>query len=388
MIDVGLMDLIRQVLEISTADVNQTREALLDEQRSADARYAASSALVHPEGSTTPINEAYSRAQDRVADLRAKALKELPAAFKLLLALQVAEERRAEALRHRDMKWDQAFAKDTLGVDPAVADWFARLHQHGVHPHHLKQQAAEMVAIIADLITWKAKDAKFRDPDNPWRAVLQVYASRRIRKPLTRHSKAARSVPGTPTRDRHISDLGDYMFNEMVSAAWGTIDDTPSERPIEVPGPVMFDCSIYPEEPVTVPAVEQEGEVGTIDSDNAGDVAAVENEGKPDTLTPARAQAWAELVYDPLGWRMRIYWPPGYEQGNFDPATLIPALEEWIASGKAWPRVESFLAAVRNGDGAKFIEECRQNSIRFFARRLLDGDPEVLAEARNAGIVM
>lgn len=388
MIDVGLMDLIRQVLEISTADVNQTREALLDEQRSADARYAASSALIHPEGSTTPINEAYSRAQDRVADLRAKALKELPAAFKLLLALQVAEERRAEALRHRDMKWDHAFAKDALGVDPAVADWFARLHQHGVHPHHLKQQAAEMVAIIADLITWKAKDAKFRNPDNPWRTVLQVYASRRIQKPLSKHSKAARSVPGTPTRDRHISDLGDYMFNEMVSAAWGTNDDRSSERPVEVPEPVMLDCTIYPEEPETVPANEQESEVDTDKLDDAGGVAAVEDDGNPDTLTPVRAQACAEVVYDPLGWRMGIYWPPGHEQGNFDSSTLIPALEKWIASGKAWAGAESFLAAVRDGDGATYIAGCRENAINSFVQRLLNGDPEALAGAREARAVM
>ena len=214
-----LIRLITEVLGTSTGEVNQIREALLSEQASGDARYAAGTALLHPEGSTTPLDEAYGRAQNRFADIRKKAEKTLPGALALLLALKIAEERRDEAKSHRELGWNQASAKDVLGVDPAVADWFARLHKHGVHPHHLKQQAAEMVAIIADLITWKAKDARFGDPDNPWRAVLQIYAGRRIGKPGTK-IKAKRSVSGNPTRDRHHHDLGDYMFNEMVSASW------------------------------------------------------------------------------------------------------------------------------------------------------------------------
>lgn len=99
-----LRTLLAEVLEVSTAEVNKVREDLLQEQASADARYAATSALLHPEGSTTPLNEAYSRAQDRVASIRRKAEKVLPSAFALLLALELAEQRRDEAKLHRDIK--------------------------------------------------------------------------------------------------------------------------------------------------------------------------------------------------------------------------------------------------------------------------------------------
>lgn len=388
MIDMGLLELMRQVLEVSTADVNEARETLLEEQRSADARYAASSALMHPEGSTTPINEAYSRAQDRVADLRAKALKEVPTAFRLLLALQVAEERRTEALRHRDMMWKQADAKDALGVDPAVADWFARLHNHGVHPHHLKQQAAEMVAIIADLVTWKAKDAKFRNPDNPWRAVLQVYATRRIGKPTSRKRKADRSVPGTPTRNRHIRDMGDYMFNELVSAAWTTETSAPVTAQAEKEAvSATSDCSVYPDdhdkpagdgEPVYVEGQDRPegcGEATTIPDRSDGE------------LTPARAQAVAEVIVDRHPFHLPYYWPKeGVTVGDLDPTRLVPALQAWVDRGDAWLGAHHFLAAAMRGTGAEFIEDRRRHAVEKVMQGLLDGDQRAVDDAREVGI--
>ncbi len=209
-----------EVLKVSSADVIKTREALLAEQATEDARYAATSALNHPEGSTTPMEEAYSRAQGRVARIRKQIEKELPKVMSLMMALEVAEQRRDEAKLHREQSWSRPASEKDLNLNRAAVDWFPRLRQHGVRPDYLRRPSNETVAIISDLIIWTAKDAKFLDPKNPWRQVLGIYAGRKIDKP-GKKGRNGGSVPGTPKPDRHNMGSGDYRFDEMVPAEWG-----------------------------------------------------------------------------------------------------------------------------------------------------------------------
>jgi hypothetical protein len=252
--------MITDVLEVSSADVIKTREALLAEQATEDARYAATSALNHPEGSTTPIEEAYSRAQDRVAVTRKQVEKVLPKAMALMMAMEIAEQRREEARLHREQGWSRPAAEQDVAINRAAASWFPRLRRHGVHPHYLKQHSNETVAIISDLIIWKAKDPKFSNPDNPWRRVLGIYATRKIDKPLKKGRSGA-SKSGVPKVDRHNMGIGDYRFDEMVSAAWGVHVATIEPEPIEPPPMPTFDCSIYAEDlPATAIDVAEEGE--------------------------------------------------------------------------------------------------------------------------------
>ncbi len=248
-----MIDAIREeaaeTLKLTSAEVAKARAALLDEVATEDVRYAASSALLHPEGSTTPIEEAYSRAQDRVARIRERVEKEMPSMMKLLMSLEIAEQRRDEARVHREQKLQAQDLKSETGVDKFVRDFFRRLAKHGVSPSQLREHKNETVAIIADLMIWKAKDATFKKPENPWRDVLAVYATRKIDMP-TKHGRKGGSVPGAPRPDRHNTGSGDYRFDEMIGASWDvTIRDIGSIA-VE-PEPVItmptIDCSIYPE---------------------------------------------------------------------------------------------------------------------------------------------
>jgi hypothetical protein len=239
-----------------------------------------------------------------------------------------------------------------------------------------------MVAIIADLITWKAKDAKFRDPDNPWRAILGVYAGRRIKKP-GKNLKAVRSVSGTPTRDRHIPDLGDYMFNELVSASWGSPvpSDTPPEAEPEHPG----EANSQPEGAGDEMQASGEDPIG---SDRVTANASAEDDvAETEPLTPARAQVWAEAIFERNPFKTSIYWPKeGVERDDYSPDKLVPALERWVASEDTWGGAERFLAAARLGRGREFIEQERQSGIRVLTKDLLAGDDKALAQARAVGL--
>ncbi len=249
--------LIGEVLGVTSAEIIKLREAWLEEQATEDARYAVNTALVHPEGSTTPLSETHYRAQQRAAKIRKQAEKILPEAVSLLVALEIAEQRRDEAERHLGQAWKSGAARLSDGLNEAARDWFPRLANHGVHPHYLKQHSNETVAIIADLIIWKAKDARFQNADNPWRQVLGIYAGRRIDKPYSGGRKGA-SVSGTPRPDRHHVGAGDYRFDEMVSAAWemearpvtGPVHDAPRQQPAgdidEYALPASVDAVIAP----------------------------------------------------------------------------------------------------------------------------------------------
>lgn len=247
--------LVAEALEISGKDVAMERDKLLADQATADARYAATSALDHPEGSTTPINEAYRRAQTRYARLRRDGEKPIQKALAQVLAIDIARQRRDEAETHMRLKDEATDRRLDTGINDAARDFLARLVKHGVHPHYLKQLSAEIVAIIADLIAWKAKDARFIDAENPWRDVLTLYADRVIEKP-GKANGTPRSIPGTPVRSRYPGGTEHYMFNEMVRAGWGTptsLEMSASELP---PSPIIFDCSIYPEEEAAVMSAE------------------------------------------------------------------------------------------------------------------------------------
>lgn len=409
MLDV-IRALITEALELSTEEVNQANDTLLAERASADGRYAAKSALEHPEGSTTPINETCRRAQKRYAHLRKQAEKALPKVMAGLLALEIAKQRRDEALTHRDHRREDDADYIATGVKTDTRDWMGRLVRHGVYPNHLKAQTDENVAIVADMLAWKAKDPKYKDQDNPWRAVLGVYAGRRIEKP-GRAGKAVRSVSGTPTRNRHIADLGDYMFNEMIKPDWApAAANSAAPDAVEAgPASTTFDCSTYLNEaerlvldvhPKATPTAVVAPPVTA--SDDAGNVASEADElgstvpGGPPArsieavalaaIDPEQARLIAETIFATNPIKMAIYWPRGWgDQNDFEPTRLIAALEAWVAKGKVWTGGMQFFAAAKQGKAREFIADRRRAGISALASRIIDREESTWEQAKEAG---
>ena len=95
-----------ELLGMTKDEVQQVREALLNEVVQDEARYAARTALKHPEGSTTPLNEAADRSQQAYAKIRQRMMKEMPRLLALILSEQVARQQRDEAALARDRHWD------------------------------------------------------------------------------------------------------------------------------------------------------------------------------------------------------------------------------------------------------------------------------------------
>ena len=207
--------MIAQALNVTDAEVAETRDRLLEEQ-AAGGRYAASTALEHPEGSTTALPEAAMRAQNSYAALRKRVEKELPRALSLVLAAEIARERRDEAEKARDLHWKMENDRLDTGVHDATRGHFKRLFQHGVHPHNLKQHRNDEVAIFADLTRWKASDPKMLDPDNPWRDILGIYTTRLMLRPGYGVT-VTRSVPGIATPPARAGDPDHYMFAAMLT---------------------------------------------------------------------------------------------------------------------------------------------------------------------------
>jgi hypothetical protein len=378
--------LIAEALEISTADVNRMHQALLEEQSSADARYAATSALMHPEGSTTPINEACRRTQKRVADLREKARQQLPQAFALLLALQIATQRRDEAQQHREQKRDEDAEYLATGVKTDTRDWMGRLVNHGVYPSYLKNLSDENVAIIADMISWKAKDPRYKESANPWRDVLSVYATRRIEKP-GKGEKAVRSVLGTPMRNRHIRELGDYMFNEMVEPSWLPITLSTIDAMGGSGAPAKSASSTGDAELGRVPHADAAKKEPIAGADAVPESRQGVANGDAEELSPSRAREIAEAIFDRNPIKMGIYWPRDWtDRDDYDPVRLVAALEAWVASGTAWTGAEDFLAEAKLGRGRQFIDARRLWGIERLADRLASAEPTAIEEARGAGL--
>jgi hypothetical protein len=120
---------------------------------------------------------------------------------KAQVALQVTKEAAKEA-------WSR------LQNNSDVDKWLSRLAGHGVAPFQVKQQNDETVAIIADLIMWKAKDPTYFQKENPWRDVMNIYTKRVITRP-TGERKAKLSRPGTPQPGTR-GDPGDYLFSKQM----------------------------------------------------------------------------------------------------------------------------------------------------------------------------
>jgi hypothetical protein len=109
-------------------------------------------------------------------------------------------------------------ARETLSRLHNNADvnkWLNRLAGHGVAPFQVKQQNDETVAIVADLVMWKAKDPTYLEKENPWRGVMGIYAKRIIARP-TGDQKAKLSRPGTPQPGTR-GDPGDYLFSKQMT---------------------------------------------------------------------------------------------------------------------------------------------------------------------------
>lgn len=389
-------------LELTSKDVQKIREALAAEVLSGEGRYAARTALEHPEGSTTPLTEAADRAQQTYAKMREKLMKTLPSLVALMLGEQVARQRRDEAVVARDRHWDAERERREVGPHPETRDLFARLFDHGVTPWQLKNLRNEETAVLADLIRWKAHDPRFKDADNPWRALLQSYAGRlivRARNGVT----VARSKPGTPVRGTKHTSPSYYMFNEMVDPLWdlpsGTIEPTTvQEEKGEIPTKDdkiknSREASDVSTENSVIETVDQrslnssEPLVASRDPLRPQEHPVFATEAVGLQLNPDQARALAEEVFrrDPAV--MGSFWPRDIDQGDFEPCRLIAALERMVAEHKDWPFARDFLDAAQRGEGRTFFVELTECQIRNMAIRLENGLPRAVAQAQRLGVL-
>ena len=390
------------LLSMSKDEVRQVRDALLVEVASDDSRYAARTALKHPEGSTTPLNEAADRSQQTYAKVRERLMKELPKLLGLILAEQVAREQRDEAAVARDRHWDAEYERRAVGPHPETRDLFARLFKHGVTPWHLKALRDEEVAIIADLIRWKANDARYKKADNPWRGVLRDYANRLILE-ADYGVTVKQSIRGTPVRGKRYTSPKYYMFNEMVKPHWSAApaaptnagdqydDDQATAVPDQTEQAVSAAQNLVAIEQVDMP------EPGTAASEQValGDDTAQEeaDQERPSVqageiqIDAERARIIAEGIFTADRWRMKIYWPADVQEGDYEPSALIPALERMVGSSRSWSGAERFLEAARRGEARQFIETRRADGIAYLATQLQAGEDKALAAAREFGLV-
>lgn len=393
-----------ELLGMTKDEVQQVREALLNEVVQDEARYAARTALKHPEGSTTPLNEAADRSQQAYAKIRQRMMKEMPRLLALILSEQVARQQRDEAALARDRHWDAEHERRAVGPHPETRDLFGRLFKHGVTPWHLKALRDEEVAIIADMIRWKANDARHENADTPWRAVIQIYSNRLILK-ADRGVTVKRSKPGTPVRGKRYTSPSYYMFNEMLKPHWSAPqardahaadDDIRENKPATAAVTALEDGSITDKEPGC--DARERGHTPEGRPENAALGEDTQNiNGADDGLTVAqaanapiddeRARSLAEAVYAADQIRMKIYWPSDIQEGDYDPVNLIPALERFVASDRNWPGAERFLDAARRGEAQRFIENCREEGIGYLARQLKAGEDKALATARKHGLL-
>ena len=400
-----------EFLGIGLRELRTAREALHVEVASDDGRYAARTQLTHPEGSTTPLNDAADRAQQAFAKVRETLEAELPKVMHLLLAYEVAQQRRDEAGAARDRHWDVEMTRRSSGLHPKVDDYFRRLFKHGVGPHNLAQHRDEDVAILGDLHRWKAEDPKYLNPDNPWRLLYNIYATRLIAVPGSGRS-AKRSVVGVPVRTKRYAADKWYMFNEVV-AQFGTALVIPSitptivspplssAAPVVVPSVSLQTASVVVVAPAVpaprasaegIPAAEEAPSPTSIVEEDAGmatEVGSADGNAEAGSLrqlSHGRAFAIAEALYERDAYRIGIFWPKeGVARDDYTPETLIPALQRWVASDDNWIGAENFLAAALAGHAREFIDGKRSAGISRLAAALIQRDEESLAQARRHG---
>jgi len=396
-----LDDIVRmamEALELTDAQVDEARKALLAEVATVDARAAAADALWNPKGSTTRLENAVPAAQQKLSDHRDALAKAAPKFMALALAVEVARQRRDDAEKMLQLKWKAGSAAGTSGVPKEVVDWYPRLERHGVKRSYLGEFSNETVAIIADLIRWKAKDARFRDPDNPWRAVLGTYAERIIVQP-GRKFVASLSTPGTPTKPRHVSSDRHYMFNEMFRE----LPPVPAATPVPAPpASVTFDCSVYPndaaaertadpQQPAVAEAVtgiEVSGTAVEIEPDVNEAMPTASGSGSPngpavvddyaeyalpDRITPEVAAELTSYAEQYLTGYDDWVWDLNYEidQGGTD-EEVIARVRRLTDKPKETP-YRYFVEAAENGGVAAGRDAYRQASVRRVMSEMITG---------------
>lgn len=375
----AIIKLAAERLGFNMREVREARAKLHEELSGGEGRYAATTQLIHPRGSSTPLTEAADRAQQAYDRAREKVTKELPKTVALILAQQVAQELRDETAAARDRFWNAGQDRLMSGVHPETRDLFARLFEHGVTPWQLKALSNEDVAIIADLIRWKAHDPRYKVADTPWRLVLAIYAGRLILKPSS-GTKVVRSVAGSPMPPVRYTDPHHYMFNEMVDPAWGGTAlptgkaDLPSPETIEPLAAGSDDADAHR-------ALADPGD-GAVNDDAPQEVAAP----KVPKISEAQARTMAEAIFERNPIWSGMYWPDeGVEQYDYNPDQLIPALERYVASGSAWSGSREFLEAARAGKAREFIADRRQDKVRRLTADLMRREEHAIEMARDAG---
>jgi hypothetical protein len=169
-------------LGIADTEVAETRERVAKEAEDEAVRKAREHQLEHPDGFSTPLNEAVRRAENKFAKLKAEA-DALAKPFAIAaLAADAAEAGLERVRRAKQDKLDLEGKRSASGMYVNAEEFIARLNQHRVCHWHLKQLRAVEIAIIADLIMWKSFDPTHRLPGSPWRSVLKCYASRSLYK--------------------------------------------------------------------------------------------------------------------------------------------------------------------------------------------------------------
>lgn len=350
-----------------------------ERQRGGD-RHAQSylgTALKHPDAHTTPLRKSAERAQQEYASLRAEWAKVGPQMVTLFASLMIARERRDET----KAVWERHDAEEqrrrATKYHPELRRLFAQFHSHGVTPAMLDLLRPETIGIIADLILWDAFDRNRVEPGSPLPAVLNIYADRAMMMPVNEQT-VTRSAPGIAPLFAEDGGPVYYQFGRLDVPS-GTRNGT-HETSGGVPmghdlDEAAADHSIEPREDqgadLPEPPVIMQAEAATASL----------------SVDSATALEWAERIADMDPQFMASYWPRGQTIDDYDPRTLIPALEDDIASGRGWVVTPVFLAAVQEGRGVEFMAERRQSKIRWLAGDIEAGKEDALMAVRDAGLL-
>jgi hypothetical protein len=392
MLDIILRSIARK-LEVHLEEVRSQRSEVERERASGQPRTIATAILKHPEGYATSPREAAQSAQKAYAKARREWEQQGIPMLTKLATLIIARERRDEtAAVLREHEETEATRKATK-VHPA----FRRLNDimiaHGVETGHAATATDGVIAIVSDILMWAGADPDLLDPDSPLHALLETYAGRLILTP-GQFGAASRSKPGVPVRQVKYTDPEYYMFNEAAQTGVDVTAGTKLE-------PAVSSKAVDDDDDAARPAshgitcgqkCDSKGEDAPVAAARvAVPVIPIMSGAAPPAvsqpITPDDARRIAEAVFDTNPYKMGIYWPRGVERDDYELARLIPALEQWVASGEAWGGASNFLAAARLGEAREFIREERELGVRYFARRLLEGDERALKEVREAGLL-
>lgn len=350
-----------------------------ERQRGSD-RYAQSylgTALKHPEGHTSPLRKSAERAQQEYASLRAEWETEGPKMLTLAASLMIARERRDET----KAIWERHDAEEQKRVatkyHPEVRRLFAQFYEHGVRPAMLDLLQPETIGIMADLILWDAFDRNRVDPGSPLPAVFNIYADRAMMMPVDEQT-VTRSAQGIVPLSAEDGDPAYYQFGQW-NVPGGAGDGTQEKSSDVAVGPDLDEA-----------AADQRNKPRHDEGADLRDPPVImQAEAATDSLSvdSATALEWAERIADMDPQFMANYWPRGHTIDDFNPGTLIPALEDDIASGRGWVVTPVFLAAVQEGRGVEFMAERRQSKIRWLAGDIEAGKEDALKAVRDAGLL-